>query len=670
LKIRGKINMLVATMAGAALLIGATALYAVNQYDSQTSRYERVATRAFLGERLNRFVTAVVMEGRGIYNAPDIQTGKGFADGLTSDLVEIDKVIAAWQPLVPEREKADFAALVTKAKEFNAFRTETVRLLMTDGPEAANKQGNNVDNRANRKAFQAAIDSIVQADTLMMHEVDAEIDEFGTMIFWLVLVVTGVGIAAGVGVGLYIGTSHLSRPINEVTNAIKTVADGNFDAEVPHVGRADEIGDMAGAVEVFKQNGLAVKRMHAEEAVMRAKSDDLQSGMADVVSSAAAGDFSRRITKTYDDENLDRFARNVNALVQSVDAGVTETRRVIAGLADGDLTHTMNGNFQGAFAELQENVNATLSTLQETMREVRETTESIHGNSNELRVAGDDLAKRTEQQAAALEETSAALDQITAVVQNSTTRAQEASVMATEAKDNTARSGIVVRNAVDAMGRIEQASREISQIINVIDEIAFQTNLLALNAGVEAARAGEAGKGFAVVAQEVRELAQRSAKAAKDIKVLITKSGGEVQAGVKLVQETGEALGEIETRVLAINDHIHSIATSAREQATGLAEVNTAVNQMDQVTQQNAAMVEETSAATHKLSGEADSLVRLVAGFKVTGARNAAPVVARVESHRPVPSPARKMLGTVARAMSGGRGGPAAQATAQDWEEF
>ena len=670
MKIRGKINMLVAVMAGAAMLIGATALYAVNQYDSQLQTYQRASTRAYLGERLNRYVTAVVMEGRGIYNAPDIKSAKGFSDGLTADLVEIDKIIAKWTPLVPERQKADFAAMIEKSKDFNTFRTETVRLLLTDGPPAANKQGNNEDNRANRKAFQAGIDAIVQADTQELGVVRADIDAFGDMIFWVVLAVTGLGIAAGAGFGLYIGTSHLSRPINRVTDAIKHVAEGDFNVEIPYVGRADEIGDMAGAVEVFKQNGLAVKRMHAEEAVMRAKSDDLQSGMAHVVSSAAAGDFSRRIDKTYGDENLDRFARNVNELVQSVDAGVNETRRVIAGLADGDLTQTMNGKFQGAFAELQENVNATLSTLQETMREVRETTESIHGNSNELRVAGDDLAKRTEQQAAALEQTSAALDEITAVVQNSTSRAQEASIMATEAKDNTARSGVVVRNAVDAMGRIEQASREISQIINVIDEIAFQTNLLALNAGVEAARAGEAGKGFAVVAQEVRELAQRSAKAAKDIKVLITKSGNEVQSGVKLVQETGEALGEIETRVLAINDHIHSIATSAREQSTGLQEVNIAINQMDQVTQQNAAMVEETSAATHKLTGEADSLVRLVAGFKVAGARNAAPVVARFESHRPVQSPARKIMGTVARAMSGGRGGATAQAASQEWEEF
>ncbi|WFS01139.1 methyl-accepting chemotaxis protein [Rhizobium tumorigenes] len=670
MKIRGKINLLVAVMAGAAMLIGATALFAINQYDSQLQIYERASTRAYLGERLNRYVTAVVMESRGIYGAPDIKSAKGFADGLTADLVEIDKIIAKWAPLVPEGQKADFAKLLDKSKEFNGFRTETVRLLLTEGPPAANKQGNNEDNRANRKAFQADIDAVVKADTQELTAVRADIDSFGDMIFWVVLAATGLGIVSGIGFGLYIGTNHLTRPINKVTDTIKQVAGGDFNVDVPYVGRGDEIGDMAAAVEVFKQSGLAVQRMHSDEAVLRAKSDDLQSGMSHVVASAAAGDFSRRIEKTYNDENLDRFAGNVNELVASVDAGITETRRVIAELAAGDLTQTMRGTYQGAFAELQQNVNATLSTLQDTMREVRDTTGSIHGNANELRVAGDDLAKRTEQQAAALEETSAALDEITAVVQNSTTRAQEASVMATEAKDNTARSGIVVRNAVDAMGRIEQASREISQIINVIDEIAFQTNLLALNAGVEAARAGEAGKGFAVVAQEVRELAQRSAKAAKDIKGLITKSGSEVQAGVKLVQETGEALGDIETRVLAINDHIHSIATSAREQATGLAEVNTAVNQMDQVTQQNAAMVEETSAATHKLTAEADSLVRLVAGFKVTGARNIALAVARRDTRRPAASPPRQMAVSGSRMMSGGRGGAAAQPASQEWEEF
>ncbi|ULR43726.1 methyl-accepting chemotaxis protein [Rhizobium sp. K102] len=666
MKIRGKINLLVCVMGAVALLIGATALSAMHEYSRNLTAYEHAAARAYAGERLNRFVTAVVMESRGIYAAKSIKDTPNFAKGLMAGLDEIDKVIAGWAPLVPEAEKESFAKLVARAAEFRTFRTETARLGTEVGPEAASAQGNNEANRANRKAFQAEIDVVVAIDKAALQAVSDEIESFRSWVLMLVLGITGIGIAVGIGMGFYIGTSHLSRPIKRVTHAIKEVADGNFEAEVPFAGRKDEIGEMAAAVAVFKENGLAVKRLNAQEAAMRAKSDDLQSSMSVVVAAAAAGDFSHRIDKDYQDENLNQFAGNINTLLSSVDAGIGETRRVIASLAEGDLTQTMNGSFQGAFAELQQNVNNSFVTLQATMREVRETTEAMNGNTAELRNASDDLSKRTEQQAAALEQTSAALDQITAVVQNSTERAHEATVMVSEAKENAGRSGVVVRNAVEAMGRIEQASREISQIINVIDEIAFQTNLLALNAGVEAARAGEAGKGFAVVAQEVRELAQRSATAAKDIKALITKSGDEVQVGVKLVQATGEALSEIGTRVIAINDHIHSIATAAVEQSTGLKEVNTAVNQMDQVTQQNAAMVEETSAATHRLSAEANGLVHLIARFKLSD--GAAPVaLVRNEPHRqPVASPARRAIAKVARAFGGGN----AAAAEQSWEEF
>ncbi|WP_083196998.1 methyl-accepting chemotaxis protein [Rhizobium sp. AC27/96] len=669
MKIRGKINLLVSVMTGAALLIGATALYALHQYDQKLQSYEQTASRAYMGEHLNRYVTAVVMEARGIYAAASAKDSKNFADGLMSDLDEIDKVLAAWAPLVPDAQKAEFSKLQTRAQEFRGFRTETARLGVTDGPDAASKQGNNEANRANRKAFQAEIDAVVQADKAELARAESEIATFHDHVLWVVLGIMIVGIGAGVGLGTYIGTVHLSRPIRKVTDAIKQVADGQFDIEVPFAGRADEIGEMAAAVDVFKENGNAVRRMNAEETAMRARSDELQSSMSLAVSAAAAGDFSRRIDRDYGDANLNRFAGNVNELLVSVDAGIGEVRRVIASLADGDLTQAMKGEFQGAFAELQENVNATFATLKSTMREVRETTGSINSNTNELRHASDDLSKRTEQQAAALEETSAALDEITSVVQNSTERAREASVMVSEAKDDAARSGTVVRNAIDAMGRIQQASGEISQIIGVIDDIAFQTNLLALNAGVEAARAGEAGKGFAVVAQEVRELAQRSATAAKDIKALISKSGDQVQVGVKLVQDTGSALATIEARVLKINDHIHSIATAAREQATGLSEVNKAVNQMDEVTQRNAAMVEETSAATHRLAGEADGLVRLVSRFKVDVGTLSAPVPARAETHRPAASPARRMIDKVATAF-GGSAARSPATTTQNWEEF
>ncbi|ARS69889.1 methyl-accepting chemotaxis protein [Sinorhizobium meliloti] len=648
-----------------AIAITGMSLLIVSEYNQRLGEYQNASDRAFKGERLNRLVTAVVMEARGIYAAPTVEKAKPFAEGILKNLDKIDALLTEWRPLVPADVLPAFDTLVERAEEFKTFRSETARLGTQVAPKAANEQGNNEANRANRKAFQAEIDVVVDENLASLQTITADLADYKRSIVLIVLATAALGMLAGIGAAFYIATNHLSRPILDLTGKMKLLAGGDLSVDVPFAGRKDEIGDMAAAVEVFKQNSLAVRELNAQEEILREKSADLQSSIATVVAAAAAGDFTRRISKDYDNDDLNRFAASVNELVNSVDTGIAETRRVIASLATGDLTQSMKGQFQGAFAELQTNVNDTLQTLQKTLREVRMTTDSINGNSTELRSAADDLSKRTEQQAAALEETSAALDEITAAVRNSTERAQEATVMVTEAKDSAAESASVVRNAIDAMGRIEQASSEIGQITNVIDEIAFQTNLLALNAGVEAARAGDAGKGFAVVAQEVRELAQRAASAAKDIKSLISKSGGEVATGVKLVQATGAALGQIETRVLKINDHIHSIATAAREQSTGLGEVSTAVNQMDQVTQRNAAMVEEANAATHKLSAEADNLANLIAYFKVE--REAVrTVVPAKDASRPVASPARRMMGTVARAFGNG----SAAVARDDWEEF
>ncbi|WP_244427906.1 methyl-accepting chemotaxis protein [Sinorhizobium fredii] len=392
------------------------------------------------------------------------------------------------------------------------------------------------------------------------------------------------------------GARAIARPIGRITASMSVLASGDLDAEVPFGERRDEIGEMARAVGVFKQNGIKVRELNAQEAALQAKSADLQSSIGEVVAAAVAGDFTRRISKDYDNADLNRFATRVNELVTSVDRGVAETGRVISALAEGDLTQTMRGEFQGAFGDLQQNVNQTLANLSSVLGEVRSAIDTINGGAGEMRTASGDLSKRSTEQSSA-----------------------------------------VVRQAVTAMGRIEEASGEIGQIINVIDEIAFQTNLLALNAGVEAARAGDAGKGFAVVAQEVRELAQRSANAAKDIKALISRSGEEVSSGVKLVTATGEALALIEGHVVKINEHVHSIATAAREQSTGLSEVSIAVNQMDQVTQQNAAMVEESTAAPSRLADEAANLARLIARFKLEGGM--APRAAAPDS-RPVASPA------------------------------
>ncbi|WP_165422275.1 methyl-accepting chemotaxis protein [Rhizobium ruizarguesonis] len=463
---------------------------------------------------------------------------------------------------------------------------------------------------------------------------------------------SGLALQISLGIGLVVvgtlvgsaifGSKAIARPIERLTASMKQLADGDLETAVPYGGRADEIGNMAGAVEVFKQNGLRMRHLNAQESALQAKSADLSSNISSVVAGAVAGDFTKRIEKAYDNPDLDRFAASVNELVFSVQRGVGETQRVIAALAQGDLTGEMQGEFQGAFGELKRNVNSTMDGLRTVMTEVRSAIDTINSGTGELSDAAGDLSKRTEQQAASLEETAASLEEITSAVKSSTDRASEASHMVGEARKSTDQSSAVVTDAVAAMGRIERASGEISQIINVIDEIAFQTNLLALNAGVEAARAGEAGKGFAVVAQEVRELAQRSARAAKDIKELITRSSTEVQTGVRLVTQTGNALSVIQSQVTQINDHVHSIATAAREQTTGLSEINSAVNQMDQVTQQNAAMVEEATASTSRLAEEVVMLADLISRFKVTaeGGRTFNLVRMGVD-HLPTASPVR-----------------------------
>ncbi|MBB2753881.1 UNVERIFIED_ORG: methyl-accepting chemotaxis protein [Rhizobium aethiopicum] len=462
------------------------------------------------------------------------------------------------------------------------------------------------------------------------------------------------------------GARVIAKPIGRITESMNDLANGDLDANIPFADRRDEIGQMARAVGVFKQNGAKVRELDAAGADKRAKVIEMQKSIDAVITAAAAGDFTHRAPEEFGYPDLNRIVIGLNQLIASVDHGVAETRRVISALANGDLTENMRGEFQGSFAELQDNVNATMTNLRAVLGEVRAAVDIINGGAGEMRIASGDLSQRTEQQAASLEETSSALEEITVAVKHSTERALEASHMVDETKKGTSQSSDVVSQAVSAMGRIEQASGEIGKIISVIDEIAFQTNLLALNAGVEAARAGEAGKGFAVVAQEVRELAQRSANAAKDIKVLINRSSDEVHSGVKLVTATGEALGHIQDQVVKIDEHVRSIATAAREQSTGLSEVSTAVNQMDQVTQQNAAMVEESTAATNRLAEEAANLARLIARFKLDAAQ-AAPRAVTPQS-RPVASPAR----TLGQKLAGAFGGRAATATAAaaSWEEF
>ena len=382
----------------------------------------------------------------------------------------------------------------------------------------------------------------------------------------------------------------ISRPIGRITHSMKMLAGGDTATAIPFSERSDEIGAMAAAVEIFRQAAIANRRLEAEAEAARSKAD------------------------------ADRTEAQEHA-----EADASERLRVAtAGLADGlrqlsagDLSVQLNEAFASDFEALRHDFNQSARQLSVAFSDISTSISALDDGTREIASGANDLSRRTEQQAAALEQTAAALDEITATVASATRLTENARALAVQADHSAAKSAQVVSDAEEAMKRIESSSQQISSIIGVIDEIAFQTNLLALNAGVEAARAGEAGKGFAVVAQEVRELAQRSAQAAREIKQLIGASSREVSSGVELVRATGDALKTIGGFIGDISTHMTSIATSAKEQSTGLAEVNAAVNAMDQTTQQNAAMVEQSTAASNGLALEAEKLRNLVDRFKV-----------------------------------------------------
>ncbi|MBO9630733.1 MAG: HAMP domain-containing protein, partial [Shinella sp.] len=456
------------------------------------------------------------------------------------------------------------------------------------------------------------------------------------------IIVSAIATGLMIIVGWLLATRFRKR-LATVISATSEIARGRTDVDLSESARQDEIGEMARSLAVLRDATLAKIRLEGEAEQNRALSED-----------------ERR-------QRAEQAAEQERQTRQAVEALANGLQR----LADGDMTHRIDSAFAGSLDEVRQDFNASVEKLQAALRSVGGNANAIQAGSAEIRSASDDLAKRTEQQAASVEETAAALEEITTSLKDATKRAEDAGQLVERTRLGAEKSGEVVRRAVTAMSGIETSSREISNIIGVIDEIAFQTNLLALNAGVEAARAGEAGKGFAVVAQEVRELAQRSANAAKEIKALITKSGEQVNLGVTLVGETGSALTEIVDQVQEIDQNVAAIVRSAREQSTGLHEISAAVNAIDQGTQKNAAMVEEQTAASHALATEASALNTLLAQFRLgTGSTASRPVVASATEHRPAASGARALGNKLNRAFGGGQAATASAAAAQDWEEF
>ena len=482
------------------------------------------------------------------------------------------------------------------------------------------------------------VTGIVQNNTRLAGESISSTQDVASSAYMGMIVSLILSALLAIGAALF-SFFRVVRPIGDITTSMNTLAAGNNEAVIPHSDRSDEIGEMAAAVLVFRENALERLRLERETEASRSMSER------------------DRIAR---EEQKAREAAEVSFAVDALAFGLKS-------LSDGDMTVRLEKQFSAQLDQLRVNFNESVGKLQGVLRSVGENARMIDAGANEIRSAAEDLSKRTEQQAASVEETAAALEQVTTAVKDSAVRAGEAGKLVEHTRVGAEKSGDVVRQAVNAMEAIEQSSSEIGNIIGVIDDIAFQTNLLALNAGVEAARAGEAGKGFAVVAQEVRELAQRSANAAREIKTLIGTSGDKVRDGVELVGQTGKALQAIVGDVQRISTNVGSIVVSAREQSTGLSEINTSVNQMDQGTQQNAAMVEQTTAASHSLAAQAAALTGLLSQFKLDDQVFSAPRVANTAS-RPTASPARVLGNRIASAF-GGRASSAV-AVKQEWSEF
>ncbi|TCM50791.1 methyl-accepting chemotaxis protein [Rhizobium sp. PP-F2F-G48] len=567
---------------------------------------------------------------------------------IASSLDSVQKAIESYALLVKEpSEIADLAALKGSLETYITSGTQLVALSRANKDEDAKLLIASPAMKGAALGIDTVIDKVVATNETGAAADGVENQHLIEDSINLAYILAALGVIFGVCAIAFV-IAGIAKPIARITGAMRRLADGDTKSEVPFADRTDEIGAMAGAVDIFRQAAIANKQLEAdaEENRLQAERD--------------------RVRLTAEAEAAAQL--RLNAATAGLAAGLKQ-------LAAGDLSFTLSEPFAPDFEALRHDLNGAVAQLAETLQAVAQATGSIDSGSQEISRGADDLSKRTEQQAASLEETAAALDQITANVSNSSKRADEARSVAVQANASASESGKVVSKAVEAMGKIEASSNEVSNIIGVIDEIAFQTNLLALNAGVEAARAGEAGKGFAVVAQEVRELAQRSAKAAKEIKELIRNSSIEVQNGVKLVSETGTALRTIEGYIVTVNQHMDAIATSAREQSVGLGEVNTAVNQMDQVTQQNAAMVEETSAAGATLANESGKLRQLIGQFTLGGAPSNAAILRQTAAamggspvHRTATSPVRKAAPRPAPRTAAAFVGNAA--VNDSWEEF
>jgi methyl-accepting chemotaxis protein len=564
----------------------------IKNYDMDVAAYGGLAQEGLMQVRLNAYRFLIEQDPK------LLETAEQYFQKLPGLLQRLHEAVQS------PAQRAKVRQAMKEVPEYLAAFREAAKMM-----KEADRVSTEVNGKLSTEVAQAmAALRTAQAGTLnaIQSSIEARIGSSIT----IALITSTVALALGLFLAWFIGRG-ISRPVVSLTSTMESLANGNLESEVSGVDRGDELGQMAKAVLVFRDAGLEKVRLEAQAAEQRREAEEERRKNAEAQA---------------------KTAQEQAAVVQHLAQGLKS-------LSEGDLTFRLTDGFTETYLQIRDDFNTAMTQLQETISAIATSAREVASASGEISGGSTDLSQRTEEQAASLEETSASMEEISATVKKNAENAQQANQFAVGTREVADRGGAVVAQAVSAMARIEESSRKISDIISVIDEIARQTNLLALNAAVEAARAGEAGRGFAVVASEVRSLAQRSSQAAKDIKDLITNSSSQVQEGVELVNRAGDSLTEIVASIKKVAEIVSDIASASAEQSSGINQVNAALTQMDEVTQQNSALVEQNAASAKSLEQQSHAMDERVSFFRlddVQGADDAqaAPVVAFKRARR------------------------------------